>query len=224
MAQTQTQEDLDLMRQMSGQAGQRNNLMAVFSMEPVELAEETKRERREAEQKARKEAADRGEKLGPEKWPESVFGRPVYEEQEFVTIYIPGDKDNVIFRPVRNVDKVQYGDQYRAFKANKEQPVSGTPLDKLPFMSKAQCLELSYFGIKTAEQLVGASDAAGQRIIGWSQLKRQVQSFLDAAAGAAPTQKLHAELEKRDNEIATLRAALEEQRKRIDAMASNRKG
>ena len=208
MAQQQTQEDFQLMQQMAGKLPEKNNLIAVFSMEPVELSESVKEER---------------SKKDPEKFPASILGRPFYEDQEFVTIYIPGDKDNVIFRPVRNVDKVQYGEQYRAFKANKDQPLTGTPLDKLPFMSRSQCLELAYFGIKTAEQLVGTSDVNGQKIMGWAALKARVQSFLEAAAGNAPAAKLQAELEKRDNEIDTLKKALAEQGKQIQAI-SNRKG
>lgn len=206
---TQTAEDLALMQQMAGQSGQKNNLLAVFSMEPVELAEDTKIERNKAD---------------PARYPDSIIGRPFYEDQEFITIYIPGDRNNVIFRPVRGVDRVQYADQYRAFKANKEQSVSGTPLEKLPFLSKSQCLELAYFGIKTAEQLVATADVNGQKIIGWAALKQRVQSFLDAAAGAAPAAKLQSELEKRDNEIASLKNMLDEQRKRLDGMTSKQKG
>ena len=223
MAQQQTQEEFQLMQQMAGKLPEKNNLIAVFSMEPVELSEGTKEERRKVELAALSDAVKAGKPAWEPKFPESILGRPFYEEQEFITIYIPGDKDNVIFRPIRNVDKVQYGEQYRAFKANKEQPITGTPVDQLPFMSKSQCLELSYFGIRTVEQLVATSDVNGQKIVGWAALKSRAQTFLDAAAGAAPAAALQAELEKRDNEIDTLKKALAEQGKQIQAI-SNRKG
>ena len=198
----QTEAEFELMRQQMGYAPEQDaRLLAKFSMEPVELSETTKEERIKAGQ-----------------MPPDALGRPVYEEQEFITIYIPGDKDNVIFRPIRNVDKVRFAAQYRAFRDNKSQPDVGTPLSSLPFMSKSQVLELEYFGCKTAEQLVGMSDVNGQKVIGWSQLKKRVQTFLDAAAGAAPALKLQSELEKRDADIDTLRKQLEAQSKIIEGL------
>lgn len=191
----QNDEEMRLMQQMVGQdRASPGNMVAHFSMEPVEISEKSKE-----------------------------AGRPIYEEQEFITIHIPGDRHNVIFRPVRNVDKVQFGEKYRAFRANKEQPESGTPLSTLPFMSKAQVLELNYFGVKTAEQLVKMSDGNGQQIIGFSQLKSRVQTFLDAANGAAPALKLQAELEKRDNAMASMQATIDEQARLLKEIQAARK-
>jgi hypothetical protein len=54
-------------------------------------------------------------------------GRPVFDDCEFVKIFSPGDRTNIIDRPVRESDKLRFPGQYAAFKANKEQQASGTP-------------------------------------------------------------------------------------------------
>ena len=77
-------------------------------------------------------------------------GRPIFNEKEFIEIRIPGDKDEIRVRPVRFADTQQYPRQYAAFKAGLEQPVTGTPLDKLPFITKAQAAEMAGVGIKTS--------------------------------------------------------------------------
>lgn len=147
-----------------------------------------------------------------------------FKEEEFITKWIPGDKDNVIFRPVRAIDKIEYPTEYAAFKANQEQPQNGTPLSIIPWMSKAQVAELNAFGVRTAEEFVNVSDTNGQRFIGFHQLKTRVKTYLDAAAGAAPALKLQSELEKRDQEITLLKQLMEEQGKKMDElMISKRK-
>lgn len=194
MAQQQIDAEMELMLQQAGQIPEQDQRLTVqFSMEPVEIHEKSVKE-----------------------------GRPIFEEQEFVTIYVPGDKDNVVFRPVRNSDKVRFRDKYRAFKEGQTEPETGTPLASLPFMSKAQVLELNYFGVRTAEQLITMNDQNGQKIMGWQQLKSRVKTFLDAAAGAAPAEKLQSELSKRDNEIEALRRMLEEQGKRLQEVTAKK--
>src|SRR6185295_8097500 len=82
-------------------------------------------------------------------------GRPIYRDTEFVRIFVPGDKNNVIDRPVRPGDKTRFPKQYDAFKAGagEEGQLDGTPLKDWPMVGRAQCAELHYFGIRTVEQL-----------------------------------------------------------------------
>lgn len=136
-------------------------------------------------------------------------GRPIYVEKQWIDIKIPGDKDNDVSREVRIGDKEQYPLQWAAFINQKEQPIEGTLLEQLPFLSKAQVLEFNGIGIRTAEQFRDMSDAIGMKIMGYHSIKKRIAAFLDSAAGSAATQKLSAELEKRDNEIAMLRTMVE---------------
>ena len=150
-------------------------------------------------------------------------GRPIYSEKEFIEIRIPGDKDEIRVRPVRYSDTQMYPRQYAAFKQGLEQPVTGTPLDKLPFITKAQAAEMAGVGIKTAEQLRDMSDANAQKYMGASQLRAKVKAFLDAAEGAAPALKMQAELEKRDGEIELLKQMVEQQSRKLEEMTKSKR-
>lgn len=150
-------------------------------------------------------------------------GKPVFKDQEFITIWIPGDKDNTPKQPVDDRYRALFHTQYQNFKANKGNVDVGTPLSNLPFMSPAQVAELGYYGVKTVEQLVGMADVNGQKVMGFQALKQKAQKYLDAINGAAPAQKLQEELGKRDDEIEALKRLVADQTERIEKMA-NRKG
>jgi hypothetical protein len=142
--------------------------------------------------------------------------KPVFREVEYITKWVPGDKDNVVHRPVRLMDKAEFPDAYKAFKMNQEQPQTGTPLEMIPSMSKAQIAELGYYGIKTAEQLTTMADVNGQKVMGFQAIKAQAQKYLDAVAGAQPALKMQAELDKRDEKIAMLEQMVKELGERQD--------
>lgn len=148
--------------------------------------------------------------------------RPIYRDQEFVKIMIPGDSTFSMVRKVTEVEKRRFPKAYQAFRAGQESPTEGTPLISLPFMTKSQCAELAALGIKTAEQFVNVSDASGQKFLGFQGLRAKVKAFLDDAAKGAPAQKMAAELEKRDSEIDTLKKMLAEQRKRLEEVAGRK--
>jgi hypothetical protein len=148
-------------------------------------------------------------------------GRPVHVEQEFITIIVPGEHDSRV-RPVRQSDREQYAQQYQAFKNKQEQPITGTPLSVLPFLTMAQVADLNAASVKTAEQLVSMPDVLAQKFMGMNSLRKRAKDFLDAAAGNAPVERLNKELEARDNTIATLQKALDDQGKKIEELLKNR--
>lgn len=144
-------------------------------------------------------------------------GRPIYEDREFIKKLIPGDPTCNWIGLVTKEDTLRYRAEYQAFKAGQEAPLEGTPLTTLPFLTKAQVMEMAARGIKTAEQLRDIPDSVGQTFMGFQGLKRKVVAFLDQAKEAAPSQKLAAELSKRDDEIAALKAMIEKLSKQIDS-------
>jgi hypothetical protein len=143
-------------------------------------------------------------------------GRPIYVEKEYIFIQVPGDKDNTVHRPIRSGDKQKYARQYEAFKAGLEAPLTGTPLDKLPFMTKAQVMEFNSVGLKTAEQVRDMSDVLGQKFMAIHSIKKRIADFLEAAAGNAPNEQLQAELKKRDDTIAMLQQTIDELAKKFE--------
>ena len=130
-------------------------------------------------------------------------GRPIYDDIDHIRILAPGSRDTFVTEATPEY-QIRFADRWKQYKANQEQTVSGTPLSEIPWMTKGQVAEFKAVNCQTAEQLVTMPDNVSQKFMGHHQLKARVQSFLDAAAGAAPALKLQAELEKRDEQIAQL--------------------
>jgi hypothetical protein len=148
-------------------------------------------------------------------------GYPVHKEVEYIEIAVPGDKTNIIHRPLRDEDKRRFRQQYQAWKANPEGNQDGTvgfPLKDWPGISRAQVEDLKYFRVHTVEQLANLSDGNAANIGPIQDLKRKAQAFLQAAKAAAPLAKLEHELKARDNEIETLKRQREEQADRLASL------
>jgi hypothetical protein len=148
-------------------------------------------------------------------------GRPVFEDVEFVEIFTPGDKLNVIDRPVRPVDKQNHPSLYAAFKAGNTDVDVGTPLKEWPGITRGQAEELAFFRVRTVEQLAAVSDNNAATMGPILALRQKARDYLERAAGSAPLEKVRAELASRDNEIEVMRRQLKEQ---ADAIAELRKG
>src|SRR4051812_45528342 len=82
-------------------------------------------------------------------------GRPIFDDVECVRIIVPGDRNNINDRPASDVDKRRFAKQYAMFKqgVKEEDQVSGTRLTDWPFLTRAQCEELKYLGLRTVEHL-----------------------------------------------------------------------
>jgi hypothetical protein len=124
-------------------------------------------------------------------------GRPIYFDCEMVRIYTPGDRNNVVDRPVRDSDKSRWPKQYMAFKAGGDEAAQtvGTPLREWPGVGRAMSEELTYFGIRTVEQLAEANDAACMKVGGLYQLKKAAAIWLDKSKATAEATKAAKELE-----------------------------
>lgn len=138
-------------------------------------------------------------------------GRPIFVERPYIEIRIPGNKDEIRRRPVRYGDAEKFPPQWAAFKNKEAQPVIGTPLEALPFLTKAQVLEFKASHCLTAEHVRDMPDSLAQKFMGSHSIRQRITAFLDAAAGAAPAEKLQAELQKRDDVISAQSKALADQ-------------
>lgn len=139
-------------------------------------------------------------------------GRDIFRDAEFIEIRIPMNLKEVRRRQVRESDKKRWPVQYAAFKQGLAAPLMGTPIDKLPFLTKAQVLEFQAMGLRTAENVRDISDSDGQKLMGFQQLRRRVADFLAAAEGNAPLASIRSELETAQAEIVALRAQMAEAR------------
>lgn len=140
--------------------------------------------------------------------PKSIeAGRPVFDEIDLIKIITPGSRDSFVGDATPDY-QMRFAQQWNRYKAGKEQTASGTPLSMLPWLAVNQIEEFKAVGCHTIEQLVGMPDSISQKFMGHHQIKQRAQVYLDAAAGLAPTLKLQAELEKRDEQIATLQTQM----------------
>lgn len=130
-------------------------------------------------------------------------GRPIFDEIDLIKIITPGSRDSFVGDATLEYQE-RFPAQWARYKTGKEQGMSGTPLNQLPWLSIAQVAEFNAVGCKTIEQLVGMPDNLSQKFMGHHAIKQKAKEYLDAAAGNAPMLKLQSELEKRDAQIQEL--------------------
>lgn len=145
-------------------------------------------------------------------------GHPVYDDREYITIIVPGDKTSIIHRPVWAQDKNRFSRQYAQFKQGLEQTVVGLPLKLWGGMTLGQAKEFEYFNVKTVEQLAEMADGLGIGVQGFQGLKQRAKDYILATSEQAPMLAIRAEVEKKDNEIATLAQAIKEQGERMSRL------
>lgn len=144
--------------------------------------------------------------------------RPIFDDVEHVRIIIPGDKNNMVDRPVRDSDRRRFAKQYAAFKQGRseEEQISGTRLSEWPFLSRAQCEELSYLKIRTVEQVANLRDDILAKVPGLVSLQHQARAWLAKAQDAAATAKMTQALDERDERINNLEQVVRDQADRLE--------
>src|SRR5687768_815026 len=142
-------------------------------------------------------------------------GRPMYKDMEVVEIRMAANRQTVGVFPAHEVWKwvdgpngrepqtyaMRFEDQYKRFKSNSAQAMSGTPIEELPFLTQAKRYELKALNVYTAEALAALDGKPLANIgMGGRELKDHAQAYLDKAAGNADVLKLaseNAELKRR---------------------------
>jgi hypothetical protein len=158
--------------------------------------------------------ADKGDNARPRFFTEPVRnnyrsdteGRPVFEDREFVTILVPGDRKTEWSGYVKEEHKRRWPREYASFKAGLETPVEGTPLKEWAVITRSQVEELRFAHILTVEQLATLPDDALNRSVsmGGYQLREKAKRWLDAQAGNSQTEALAAENDRQREIIADM--------------------
>lgn len=146
----------------------------------------------------------------PDKAASAKEGRPIFVSREYVTIMVPGDKTNVVTRPVQELDKRRFALKYAAFKNGTQDAVSGTPLENVPWISREQVEEMKFFNIRTLEHLADMPDVHAQKFMGINKLRQRARDHIALAKEQAPALRLAQELRERDERIATMEKRLAE--------------
>lgn len=143
-------------------------------------------------------------------------GRPVSEMRDFVRIEIPGNNLSVIDTFANQDHKDRFPIQWARYMNEKtDGDIQGTLLKDWPILNAAQVNELKHFKFYTVEQVANASDQQLNSIgmlLGMSPLsaRDKAKAFISNAKDSAVVQAQADELRKRDEEIAAMKAQIEE--------------
>ena len=175
-------------------AGERDTAFAEFRLEPVKNNFRTERE-----------------------------GKPVFEDIEYVTIRVPGDRKTEWDGRVTAEHRGRFPREYAAFKAQQELPTEGTPLREWAPVTRSQVLELAAANVKTVEQLANLPDDLLNKSVsmGGFALRDKAKRFLDQAAGAAIGERLAAENAEKDAKIGDLQQQIDALREALSAQSAN---
>lgn len=121
-------------------------------------------------------------------------GRPIFKAEEYIEILTPGDKDNILQRPVRDVDRYIWQDKYLAFKRGLSQETAGTPIEKWSGISAERAAEYLALKVKTVEQLAQIPDSSLTNFGFHTRAEREkAKAYVQVMAGQAPINELKAE-------------------------------
>jgi hypothetical protein len=137
-------------------------------------------------------------------------GYPVFREQEYIKIIVPGDKQSEYFQPSTDKDRKTYPNAYQAFKGREGKPVvEGFPIEQWPQVTRALSMTLRAAGIHTVEALAAVHDGnIGKIGNNAHELRAKAKAFLDTAKDAAAAQSLAAENQKLQDQITAMQAQI----------------
>jgi len=138
--------------------------------------------------------------------------RPIFEGRLFIKKLVPGDSTLVVDRPMREQDMEDYPIEWARYEQKKEQKVAGTPIDAWMAISETQKAEFKALNIFTIDQFANLPDVAGDKIMGFNDLRSKARAFIMAAQDSQMMDKIRAEMDKKmeaqEAELAELRAMI----------------
>ena len=138
--------------------------------------------------------------------------RPIFEERIFIKKLVPGDSTLVVDRPMREQDMEDYPIEWARYEQKKEQKVAGTPIDAWMAVSDTQKAEFKSLNIFTIDQFANLPDVAGDKIMGFNDLRSKARAFIMVAQDSQMMDKIRAEMDKKmeaqEAELAELRAMI----------------
>ena len=140
-------------------------------------------------------------------------GRPIYEDVDYITIYVPGDSTLTVVAEVREDHKARFPLQWAHYQnRHSDDPRHiGTPVSQWPLVTPAMAEELRAMKFFTVESVAMASDAQlgtmGMKA-GMNPLvfRTRAQNFLKVAADESVLHKQDAEIAKLREENSSIKA------------------
>lgn len=147
-------------------------------------------------------------------------GRPIVEDVEYIEILQPGNKDAIYRQPANALDKVRFAKHYQLWKARIEgqaEQMIGTPLSEWAGVTRGQVEELSFFNVRTVEQLANMADSNTGNMMGLIGLKQKAIKYLETAKDNAAS----AALDQAKQENAEMRAEMAQMKEAMAAFMMN---
>ena len=148
-------------------------------------------------------------------------GTRQYINQIFVRIHPPGERLNIIDRPVQESDKRRFSHQWNSFLQNKTQVPEGTPIDLLFPNNPATADSLKGMGVYTIQQCASLSANAIENVgMGGREWVNMAVQYLDSAKSGTSFLKLRAELDKKEQDNKLLKRQFEQIKAQLDDLTN----
>jgi len=149
-------------------------------------------------------------------------GTPIHDDVDYVRIHQPGERLNIIDRPVTAADRARFPRQWSDYIGNREQIPDGTPIDLLFPAHPNVGANLRGVGVHTIEQCAKLSGHAMDVIgMGAQEYVNRATEYLENAEKGVGLHKLHRELEERDSQIRILHSQVGSLKGQLDQLLSS---
>lgn len=139
-------------------------------------------------------------------------GLPVFHQVPHIEIRTPGDRDNVLYRPMTELDKGRFKRRFEEWlKTQNDVPLEGIPLSEVAIFSKAQVEAFRYQNIYTLQALCELSDGACSKSPGMQTSRQKARDYLDHALKGKEASRLLKEKEELENRFKSQEQAVKDQ-------------
>lgn len=138
------------------------------------------------------------------------------EEKHFMRLSFPGDNKSEWDQPVRDADKERYFKQWERYEQQLSQFGDEALIDELDFLTENQIQQFKGFNIHTVKQLAGLTDTQMNNVgMGMRDVVKKAQNWLMNEKDSVERKRLEKILSQRDDRIAELEVADQENKKII---------
>jgi hypothetical protein len=151
-------------------------------------------------------------------------GRPIFEDQERVRLFVAGDPYNQVVHPVDHAMRERFPEAYRAYKEKREMHIDGTPIRQWALLTPANIAEFEAIKIFSVEALAQVPDSSLQRVMGLREWREKAKTWLAVNKDSAAAVKYAEENVRLNDEIGELKRQMAELGAQVTAMNGNRQG
>lgn len=144
---------------------------------------------------------------------------PIHKNIEYVEMHAPGERLNIVCRPVTDSDKFRFPVQWSQFINKREQRPEGTPVDLLFPNNPAVADNLRAHAVFTIQQLANLSASGIDTIgMGGQDWVNMAKKYIANATDGIAFHKMQEELKKTNEEKAVLEYKVSKLQEQLDGL------